>query len=78
MIDGLLVDLFLEAHAEAPQRIVLDLDSTDVPLHGHQESRFFHGYYDSYCHLPLYIFAGDHLLCAAAAGRSGRSCRGGR
>lgn len=63
-IDGLLVDLFLEAHAQAPQRIVLDLDSTDVPLHGHQESRFFHGYYDSYCYLPLYIFAGDHLLCA--------------
>jgi hypothetical protein len=63
-IDGLLVDLFLEAHAEAPLRIVLDLDSTDVPLHGHQEARFFHGYYDSYCYLPLYIFAGDHLLCA--------------
>ena len=63
-IDRLLVDLFLEAHAAAPQRIVLDLDSTDVPLHGHQESRFFHGYYDSYCYLPLYIFAGDHLLGA--------------
>jgi hypothetical protein len=63
-IDGLLVDLFLEAHAEAPLRIVLDLDSTDVTLHGHQEARFFHGYYDSYCYLPLYIFAGDHLLCA--------------
>lgn len=63
-IDGLLVDLFLEAHAEAPPRIVLDLDATDVPLHGHQERRFFHGYYDSYCYLPLYIFAGDHLLCA--------------
>jgi len=63
-IDALLVDLFLEAHAAPPQRIVLDLDSTDVPLHGHQESRFFHGYYDSYCYLPLYIFAGDHLLGA--------------
>ena len=63
-IDGLLVDLFLEAHAEAPLRIVLDLDATDVALHGHQEARFFHGYYDSYCYLPLYIFAGDHLLCA--------------
>jgi Transposase DDE domain group 1 len=63
-IDGLLVDLFLEAHEEAPLRIVLDLDSTDVPLHGHQEARFFHGYYDSYCYLPLYIFAGDHLLGA--------------
>lgn len=63
-IDGLLVDLFLEAYAQAPPRIVLDLDSTDVPLHGHQERRFFHGYYDSYCYLPLYIFAGDHVLCA--------------
>ena len=63
-IDALLVDLFLEAHAAAPERMVLDLDSTDVPLHGHQESRFFHGYYDNYCYLPLYIFAGDHLLCA--------------
>jgi hypothetical protein len=63
-IDGLLVDLFLEAYAEAPPRIMLDLDSTDVPLHGHQERRFFHGYYDSYCYLPLYIFVGDHLLCA--------------
>lgn len=63
-IDRLLVDLFLEAQREAPGRIVLDLDATDVPLHGHQEARFFHGYYDSYCYLPLYIFAGDHLLCA--------------
>ena len=63
-IDRLLVDLFLESHARAPRRIVLDLDATDIPLHGHQESRFFHGYYDSYCYLPLYIFAGDQLLCA--------------
>jgi hypothetical protein len=63
-IDRLLVDVFLEAHAAAPARIVLDLDATDIPLHGHQEKRFFHGYYDSYCYLPLYIFAGDHLLCA--------------
>jgi len=43
---------------------VLDLDATDIPLHGHQPERFFHGYYDSYCYLPLYIFAGDQLLCA--------------
>jgi hypothetical protein len=63
-IDDLLVDLFLESYAQAPARIVLDLDATDVPLHGHQEARFFHGYYDSYCYLPLYIFAGDHVLCA--------------
>jgi len=63
-IDQLLVSLFLEAHATPPQQIVLDLDVTDVPLHGHQEGRFFHGYYDEYCYLPLYIFCGEHLLCA--------------
>jgi len=63
-IDTLLVDLFLEAHARAPRQIVLDLDATDTPLHGRQEARFFHGYYGHYCYLPLYIFCGDHLLCA--------------
>jgi len=47
-----------------PTEIVLDLDATDIPLHGHQPERFFHGYYDNYCYLPLYIFAGDQLLCA--------------
>jgi len=63
-MDDLLVDIFLEAYGEAPTEIVLDVDATDVPLHGQQERRFFHGYYDSYCYLPLYIFCGDHLLCA--------------
>jgi hypothetical protein len=63
-IDELLTTVFLEAHAAAPERIVLDLDATDLPLHGHQEERFFHGYYDRYCYLPLYIFSGEHLLCA--------------
>lgn len=63
-IDELLVSLFQEAHATAPRRIVLDLDATDTPLHGQQESRFFHGYYNHYCYLPLYIFCGDHLLRA--------------
>jgi Transposase DDE domain group 1 len=58
------VDIFLEAHAAAPTRIVLDLDVTDTPLHGEQEQRFFHGYYGEYCYLPLYIFCGEHLLCA--------------
>jgi len=43
---------------------VLDLDATDDPIHGHQLGRFFHGYYDNYCYLPLYIFCGEHLLCA--------------
>jgi hypothetical protein len=63
-LDRLLVDLYLESQATAPEQIVLDLDATDIPLYGHQPERFFHGYYDSYCYLPLYIFAGDQLLCA--------------
>jgi len=63
-IDELMTALFVEAHQTAPKQIVLDLDVTDLPLHGHQEGRFFHGYYDSYCYLPLYIFCGEHLLCA--------------
>jgi hypothetical protein len=63
-IDSLLVNLYIESHAAPPDRIVLDLDATDIPLYGHQPERFFHGYYDSYCYLPLYIFAGDQLLCA--------------
>lgn len=63
-IEALFVDLFLEAHAGPPSRIVLDLDATDDPLHGNQEGRFFHGYYDCYCYLPLYIFCGRHLLAA--------------
>ena len=63
-IEGLFVDLFLEAHRRAPRQIILDLDATDDPLHGTQEGRFFHGYYDGYCYLPLYIFCGRHLLVA--------------
>jgi DDE family transposase len=63
-IEALFVTLFLEAHETAPRDIVIDLDATDDPLHGHQEGRFFHGYYDSYCYLPLYIFCGRHLLAA--------------
>jgi Transposase DDE domain group 1 len=63
-IEALFVDLFLEAHQHPPQQIVLDLDATDDPLHGHQEGRFFHGYYDGYCYLPLYIYCGPHLLAA--------------
>ena len=63
-IEALFVDLFLEAHARPPKEIVLDLDATDDPLHGHQEGRFFHGYYDGYCYLPLYVFCGRHLLAA--------------
>ncbi len=63
-IEALFVTLFLEAHKSPPKQIILDLDATDDPLHGQQEGRFFHGYYDGYCYLPLYIFCGRHLLCA--------------
>ncbi len=63
-IERLFVDLFLEAHREPPMRIVIDLDATDDPLYGEQEGRHFHGYYDCYCYLPLYIFCGRHLLAA--------------
>jgi hypothetical protein len=63
-IEALFVALFLESFREPPEEIILDLDATDDPLHGHQEGRFFHGYYDCYCYLPLYIFCGDQLLAA--------------
>lgn len=72
-VDDLFVDVFLEAHERAPKKIVLDLDATDDRVHGTQEGRFFHGYYGCYCYLPLYIFCGEHLLCARlrAADRDG-------
>jgi len=63
-IDELLVNLFLEAHPQAPGEIVLDVDTTDLPLHGKQEGRFFHGYYDCYCYMPLYVVCGRHLLAS--------------
>jgi hypothetical protein len=63
-VEHLFVSLFLQAHDRPPEHIVLDLDATDDPIHGHQLGRFFHGYYKNYCYLPLYIFCGDHLLCA--------------
>jgi hypothetical protein len=63
-IEAVFVDLFLDAHGAAPPQITLDLDATDDPLHGHQEGRFFHGYYDNYCYLPLYVFCGRHLLAS--------------
>src|SRR5215469_7642537 len=63
-IEALFVELFLDTHAAAPGQITLDLDATDDPLHGQQEGRFFHGYYDTYCYLPLYVFCGRHLLAA--------------
>ena len=63
-IDALLVDLFMEAHEQVPERIILDLDATDDIVYGQQEGRFYHGYYHDYCYLPLYVFCGEHLLCA--------------
>jgi hypothetical protein len=63
-VDALLVDLFLEANERAPKAIVLDLDNTDIPLFGGQEGRFYHGHYEAYCYLPLYVFCGRHLLLA--------------
>ncbi len=63
-VERLVVTLFLQAHTRPPERIVLDVDATDDPIHGHQLGRFFHGYYRSYCYLPLDVFCGDHLLCA--------------
>ena len=63
-IDELLVEVFIESQERTPEQIVLDVDTSDLPLHGQQEGRFFHGYYDSYCYLPLFIFCGEHVLCA--------------
>ncbi len=63
-VDNLLVDLFLDSQTKIPEEIILDVDATDDPLHGNQEGKFFHGYYKAYCYLPLYIFCGEHLLCA--------------
>jgi hypothetical protein len=74
-LERLFLDVFVQAHAAPPEEVVLDLDATDDPLYGQQEGRFFHGYYDCYCYLPLYIFAGEHLLCAKlrTAGHGGAS-----
>lgn len=74
-IDRVLVEVFLEAHAQPPQEIVIDLDTTDLTLHGHQEPRFFHGFYYDYCYLPLYILCGEHLLGVRLAGRQHRRQR---
>jgi hypothetical protein len=63
-LEDFLLDAFLKQHPKPPARLILDLDATDDPVHGHQLGRFFHGYYDCYCFLPLYIFCGDHPLCA--------------
>ena len=72
----MLIDLFLDAHERAPREIVLDLDNTDIPLHGTQEGRFFHGYYKEYCYLPLYVFCGRHLLLARQRRANVAGCDG--
>src|SRR5919205_537423 len=82
-IAAVFVDLFLDAFAKPPREIILDVDATDDPIHGHQEGRFFHGYYDCYCYLPLYVFCGRHRLCLwsgpqrPARGPPGRRTGGG-
>ncbi len=63
-VQRLFTDIFLQSYKRSPKRIVLDMDATDDSIHGHQSGRFFHGYYKNYCYLPLYIFCGEHLLCA--------------
>ena len=75
-LDRLLVDVFPDSHRRAPSVLWLDLDATDDPLHGGQEGRFFHGYYKSYCYLPLYIFCGEHLLCARLRPANGDAAAG--
>jgi uracil-DNA glycosylase len=64
-----LVKVFIESHEITPAEIVLDVDATDLPLHGKQEGRFFHGYYNSYCYLPLYVFSAVSTFCAPGCGK---------
>ena len=78
-VNELLVEQFMGSFAEEPEEIILDFDATDNPVHGLQEGRFFHGYYDHYCFLPLYVFCGDQLLVAYLAAEQDRcqqACRG--
>ncbi len=70
-----LVDQFIAAHVAAPTCLILDFDATDDPVHGRQEGRFFHGYYDNYCFLPLYVFCGDQLLVAYLRTADGDAAR---
>jgi hypothetical protein len=63
-VDEFFVDVFVRSYDKAPVQIIIDLDATDDIIHGNQSGRFFHGYYGNYCYLPLYIFCGEHLLCA--------------
>jgi hypothetical protein len=73
-----LVEQFIASFDEPPESLVLDFDATDDPVHGHQEGRFFHGYYDGYCFLPLYVFCGDRLLVAYLRSADGDAARHSR
>jgi len=75
-LNEVFVDLFLEIEQKEPEQIILDIDATDDPLHGNQEGRFFHGYYKAYCYMPLYIFCGDHPLCAKLRQANGDAAAG--
>jgi Transposase DDE domain group 1 len=68
--------VFLRAHRQAPERIILDFDATDDPIHGEQEGRFFHGYYGEYCYLPLYVFCEGYVLCAKLRPSNIDACEG--
>jgi Transposase DDE domain group 1 len=61
---GVLVARFIASQLQPPEHLLFDFDATDDPVHGHQERRFFHGYYDNYCYLPMYVFCRDELLVA--------------
>jgi Transposase DDE domain group 1 len=61
-LHGVLIDQFIASHQSAPQELVLDIDASDVPLHGEQELSQFHAYYDHHCYLPLYVFCGQAML----------------
>lgn len=62
-LNQVLVEQFIAAHAQAPSKLILDIDASDVPLHGAQELAEFHGYYDHYCYLPLSVFCGQAMPC---------------
>jgi hypothetical protein len=69
-VSEVLLDQFIASHAQPPEHLILDFDATDDPVHGPQEGRLFHGYYDDYCFLPLYVFCGDELLAGDRQGRA--------
>lgn len=75
-IENVFIDLFLDAHKQPPELIIIDFDATDDLIHGNQEGRFYHGYYGNYCYLPLYIFCGDFILAAKLRSSDIDACEG--